>query len=115
MPYDFKLDAIWVVIFIIISLMILLFLLLIIIFIIDYLQIRLNCICICMGIRLSDRYNFLSIPLFFICRRRNNNTRILPIITPKLYTSEEYCDLTGNKIIINPDNSIFLGIKIRMK
>ena len=107
---NFKLDAVWIVIFIIISLMILLFLLLIIIFIIDYLQIRLNCICICMGIRLSDRYSFLSIPLFCICRRRNN-TRILPIIAPKLYTSDEYCDLTGNKIIVNPDNSIFLGIK----
>jgi hypothetical protein len=111
MPYDFKLNATWILIFIIISLMVLLFLLLIIIFIIDYLQIRLNCICICVGIRLSQTNRCLSIPLFCICRRRNNNTRILPIVAPKLYTTVEYCDLTGNKIVINPDNNIFLGIK----
>ena len=114
MPYDFKLDATWVLIFIIISLMVLmvlLFLLLTIVFIIDYLQIRLNCTCICMGIRLSQTNILLSIPLFCRCRRINNNTRILPIVAPKLYTTVEYCDLTGNKIFINPDNRIFLGIR----
>lgn len=111
MPYDFKLNATWVLIFIIISLMVLLFLLLTIVFIIDYLQIRLNCTCTCMGIRLSQTNRFLSIPLFCICRRINN-TRILPIVAPKLYTTVEYCDLTGNKIVINPNNRIFLGIKL---
>ena len=101
------------IIFAIMSIMIILFSVVGIILIIECLEIRLNCICVCMGIRLSETNRFLSIPLFCICRRRRSrrNTRILPIIAPKLFTADEYCDLTGNKIIFNPDNSVFLGIK----
>lgn len=112
MNYEFKLNVTWVLLFIIISLMVLLFLLLLIIFIIDYLQVRLNCICICRGIRLSERHTFLSIPLFCICRRRYRNTLILPIKAPKFYTTEEYCQMTGNKIIIYPDSSLHIGFKL---
>lgn len=111
MSYNIKIDGTWILVFALMSIMIILFSIVTIIFIIEYLQVRLNCICICMGIRLSETNRFLSIPLFCICRRRRNNTRILPIIAPKLYTADEYCDLTGNKIIFNPDNSVFLGIK----
>ena len=115
MSYIIKIDGTWILVFATISLMIILFSIVGIILIIEYLEIRLNCICICMGIRLSETNRFFSIPLFCICRRRSrrrNNTRILPIIAPKLYTADEYCDLTGNKIIFNPDNSVFLGIKL---
>ena len=117
MSYNIKIDGTWILVFAIMSIMIILFLMVGIILIIEFLEIRLNCICVCMGIRLSETNRFFSIPLFCICRRnrrsrRRNNTRILPIIAPKLYTADEYCDLTGNKIILNPDNSIFLGIKL---
>ena len=115
MSYKIKIDGTWILVFAIMSIMIILFLMVGIILIIECLEIRLNCIC--MGIRLSETNRFFSIPLFCICRRnrrsrRRNNTRILPIIAPKLYTADEYCDLTGNKIIFNPDNSVFLGIKL---
>jgi hypothetical protein len=113
MSYNIKIDGTWILVFAIMSMMIILFSVVGIILIIECLEIRLNCICICMGIRLSETNRFLSIPLFCICRRRRSrsNTRILPIIAPKLFTADEYCDLTGNKIIFNPDNSVFLGIK----
>lgn len=112
MDYVIRIDVIWIIIFILVSLMTILFSLILIIFIIEYLQTRLNCICICMGIRLSQRYSFLSIPLFCICRRRFRSTLIVPIKVPKLYTTEEYCQDTGNKIIINPDNIFYIGIKL---
>ena len=46
------------------SIMIILFSIVTIIFIIEYLQVRLNCICICMGIRLSETNRFLSIDFY---------------------------------------------------
>jgi hypothetical protein len=108
MAYVFKLDTIWIIIFILISAMILLFSTIFIIFIIDYLQIRLNCVCICMGIRLNQRNRYLSIPLFCICRKKNNNTKILP-----LYSTNEYLNKTKNILIIDPDNKIKLGVIIK--
>ena len=116
MSYNIKIDGTWILVFAAMLIIIILFSVVGIILIIECLELRLNCICICMGIRLSETNRFFSIPLFCICRRRRsrriNNTRILPIIAPKLYTADEYCDLTGNKIIFNPDNSVFLGIKL---
>jgi hypothetical protein len=112
MDYKIRIDVIWIIIFILVSLMTIIFSLILIIFIIEYLQTRLNCICICRGIRLSRRYSFLSIPLFCICRRRYRNTLIVPIKVPKLYTTKEYCQATGNKIIIDPDNSFYIGYKL---
>ena len=113
MNYEFKLDGLWVLIFIVISILFLIYLIVVILFLIEFLQRRLNCICICMGVRLSQRYSFLSIPLFCICRRRRNNvTQILPVNLTKIYTPEEYYFKTGNKIIIDPDNSINIGFSI---
>ncbi|MAJ44164.1 MAG: hypothetical protein CMF96_05385 [Candidatus Marinimicrobia bacterium] len=104
--YDFKLNGVWIVIFV---LCIFVFIYLIVIFIIILLEIlenKFNIICICKGIRLNSR---IAIPLFFICRRRRNRniTKIIPI--PKIQTFEEYNMETGSIKIINPNNEINIG------
>lgn len=104
--YKFKLDGVWIVIFV---LCIFVFIYLIVIFIIILLEIleeKFNIICICKGIRLNSR---IAIPLFFICKRRNI-TKIIPKINiPKIQSFEEYNMETGNIKIINPNNEIYIG------
>ena len=106
--YDFKLNGVWIVIFV---LCIFVFIYLIVIFIIILLEIletKFNIICVCRGIRLNSR---IAIPLFFICRRRNRNrVKVIPKINiPKIQTFEEYNMETGSIKIINPNNEINIG------
>ena len=68
---------------------------------------RLNCNFLCRGYR--DRY--VCIPLYLICRSRRNNTIIVPLKKIELYTENEYCNKTGNVIIIYPKNIKYIGIK----
>ena len=64
MNYEFKLDGLWVLIFIVISILFLIYL--IVVILINYLYNRTLLYIICIGVRLSQRYSFLSIPLFCI-------------------------------------------------
>ena len=105
-----KMNPTWILIIILISCMILLFLAMLLVFLIDQIQVRFNYrfICISINVRLENRNISIFIPFLCYCRR-NNNVKITPVIP--LYELKEYCKLTGNKIITNPNDEIFLGIK----
>ena len=44
-----------------------------------------------------------------ICRRRRNNTIIVPLKKIEFYKENEYCNKTGNIIIIYPNNIKYIG------
>ena len=107
--YKIKIDALWIIIFVLISIMILLFLSIFIIFCIIYIQNRFDIIFVCRGLRLCN--NRLIIPLFCIYRHnRNNNNNLTKIIPVKIYSDKEYCERTGNILIIDPNNNISIGV-----
>jgi hypothetical protein len=49
--------------------------------------------------------------VYFICRRRINNTIIVPIKKIELYSEGDYCNKTGNIIIIYPNNKKYVGVR----
>ena len=108
--YDFKLDVMWIIIFILVSCVSLIFILCLLCSILDFLENKFNIICVCVGWRFNN--NFI-IPLFCACRDRTNyysSVKIVPKIIPKLITEEEYINETGNLIIENPNKDKVIGI-----
>ena len=78
-------DLSWTIIYFLIIIISIKIIILLIIIIIDNCENRLNCICVCRGYR--NRY--ICIPVYFICRRRINNTIIVPIKKIELYTDNQ--------------------------
>ena len=102
-------DFVWIFIYVLVIGASLHIIICLTIIIISKLEQRFNCNCVCRGYR--TRY--ISIPLYFICRSSNriNNTLIVPLKKIEFYTEKEYCNKTGNIIIIYPNNIKYIGFK----
>jgi hypothetical protein len=100
-------NFVWSIIYVLVICSPLLFILTLTLFKICKLEQRLNCNFVCIGYR--NRYVF--IPLYLTCRSRRNNTIIVPLKKIELYTENEFCNETGNVIIIYPNNIKYIGIK----
>jgi hypothetical protein len=107
---EFKLDAMWVIIFILSGFVFIYLIIVLTLFFLSFLETRFNINCVCRGWRLDSNPNII-IPLYCYCVRNNNNVQILPVNKiPKIITLEEYNKKTNNLMIINPDNKFFIGI-----
>ena len=112
--FKFKLDAMWVIIFILSGFVALYVIIVFILLFLSFLEytFKVEIKCVCRGWRLNSNQNII-IPLYFYCYciRSNRNVQILPINTiPKLQTLKEYNKETNNVLIINPNNVLSIGL-----